>query len=69
LVELTSTANDYSSGIQLKQASNTAGKITATNKITNSAKVTYQAKSIELKAGFRAEAGTVFNAEVGGCTN
>jgi len=64
---LVSTANDYSSGVQLKQASSTNDKITATNKITGTAIATYQAKAIELNAGFKADAGTVFKAEIGGC--
>ena len=64
---LVSTADDYTTGVQLKQAKNTNGKITATNKITGTATTTYQAKSIELNAGFKADAGTVFKAEIGGC--
>ena len=66
-VNLVSTADDYTSGTQVKQAASSNGKITATNKITGNAKTTYQAKSIELKPGFKADAGTVFKAEVGGC--
>jgi hypothetical protein len=38
-----------------------------TNKISGSASVIYQARSIELKPGFKAEAGTTFKAEIGGC--
>jgi hypothetical protein len=64
---LMSTADDYSTGVQLKQASTTNGKITATNKITGNAVTTYQAKVVELNAGFKADAGTVFKAEIGGC--
>jgi hypothetical protein len=64
---LVSTADDYSSGTQLKTASSTGGTITATNKITGTAQVTYQAKAIELKAGFQANSGTVFLAQPGGC--
>lgn len=59
--------DDISSGTILKQANSTTGKITATNKITGTANVTYQAKSIELNEGFKADNGTVFKAEVGGC--
>ncbi len=62
---LVSTADDYSSGVQLKQASSTSGKISATNKVTGTANTTYQAKVIELNAGFKADA--VFKAETGGC--
>ena len=64
---LVSPTNDYSSGTQLKSASATVGNITATNKITGTAQVTFQAKVIELKAGFQANNGTVFLAQVGGC--
>lgn len=64
---LASTADDYSSGVQLKQASSANGKITATNKITGTAISTYQAKVVELNTGFKADSGTVFKAEIGGC--
>jgi hypothetical protein len=60
-------ADNYSTGTQIKQASNTNGLITATNKVTGTAIVTYQAKAIQLNAGFNADNGTVFKAEVGGC--
>lgn len=70
---LTSTADDYSSGNITKQASATVSvapnaNISATNKITGvGTVVTYQAKSILLDNGFKADSGTVFKAEVGGC--
>jgi hypothetical protein len=67
IVNLISTTDDYASGTQVKQAASSNGKINATNKITGNAKTTYQAKSIELKPGFKADSGTVFKAEVGGC--
>jgi hypothetical protein len=67
LVNLTSPTDDFSTGTILKTASSTNGKITATNKVTGSAKVDYRAKSVELNAGFRADNGTVFSAAVGGC--
>ena len=67
LVTLASPADDYSTGTTLKTASSVNGKITATNKITGTAKVDYKAKSILLNAGFKADGGTVFNAVVGGC--
>jgi hypothetical protein len=68
LSSLSSPTDDISSGIITKQAANApGGKITATNKITGTANVTYQAKSIELYTGFRADMGVVFKAEVGGC--
>jgi hypothetical protein len=65
---LNSPTDDQNSGIQiLKASSGVGGKITATNKITGTANATYQAKSIELNPGFKADNGTVFKAEVGGC--
>ncbi len=68
IVVLQSTADDYSSGTVTKEANATTGTITATNKITNTAKVTYRAgKSITLNAGFKADNGTVFKTEFGGC--
>ena len=60
--------DDISSGKTTKKASaNAGGLITATNKITGTANVTYQAKSIQLNPGFRADGGTVFLVQVGGC--
>jgi hypothetical protein len=67
LLTLVSPADDYSSGTITKQASSTAGKIVATNTITGTANATYQAKAVELNAGFKAESGTIFKAEIGGC--
>ncbi|MER0438106.1 FG-GAP-like repeat-containing protein [Emticicia sp. W12TSBA100-4] len=67
LVNLTSPTDDYSTGTTLKTASSVNGKITATNKVTGTAKVDYRAKSVELNAGFRADGGTVFSAATGGC--
>lgn len=61
-------SDDISTGTTTKQASSApGGKITATNKITGTANVTYQARTIELNAGFKADYGTVFKAETGGC--
>ncbi|TAE41943.1 MAG: hypothetical protein EAZ70_13525, partial [Runella slithyformis] len=55
LLPLASPIDDYSSGTVIKQANASTGKITATNKITNTANVTYQAgKSIVLEPGFKA---------------
>lgn len=68
-VTLTSPADDYSSVNILKTASSVNGKIKATNKVTGISRVTYNAKSIELNDGFRADNGTVFLAETGGCGN
>lgn len=65
---LQSTADDYSSGIVLKEVSNTNGTITATNKITGNANVTYNAgANVVLNPGFTAANGTVFLVEMGGC--
>jgi trimeric autotransporter adhesin len=64
---LLNPTNNYATGTVLKQASSTNGNITATNLITGNAKVTYQAKSIILNAGFKADKGTVFLSEIGGC--
>ncbi len=66
-VILFSTVYDYSAGTFLNTASSAVGKITATNKITGTARATYNAKSIELNAGFKADSGAVFLAMVGGC--
>lgn len=66
-VNLTSPTDDYSIGNTVKTASSVNGKIVATNKVTNTAKVDYRAKSVELNAGFRADSGTVFSAAIGGC--
>ncbi len=66
-IALVSTANDYSSGIQLKKTNET---ITAINIVTASAQATYRSnKSILLNAGFKAQptADGYFKAEIGGC--
>ena len=67
LVTLISPTDDYSSSTIVKTASIVNGKITATNKVTGTAKVDYKAKSVQLNAGFKADNGTVFSAAVGGC--
>jgi hypothetical protein len=51
----------------IRKAAATTGSITATNKITGTANVTYEAKTVQLNPGFRADNGTVFKAQVGGC--
>lgn len=66
-VTLSSPGDDFSSGTHIKQASITNGKIKATNKVISTAKVTYEAPSIELLPGFEVKSGTVFRAVVGGC--
>ncbi|TAH16591.1 MAG: hypothetical protein EAZ14_00450 [Runella slithyformis] len=68
IVILQSTADDYSTGTILKQANASTGVITATNKITGNANVTYKSgKSIILEPGFKVDSGTVFKTEFGGC--
>lgn len=73
LLTLTSTADDVSTGTITKQASASISvapntNITATNKVTGiGTRVTYQAKSILLNPGFKADSGTIFKAEFGGC--
>ena len=73
VINLISTADDYSSGTQLKTSNL---DITAKNKVTNIAKVTIRSnKSISLlpgtslDPGFKAQpsAGGYFKAEIGGC--
>lgn len=67
LVNLVSPDDDYLANTVLKTASSVNGKIMATNKVTGTANVTYSAKNIELNAGFKADSGTIFKAEIGGC--
>lgn len=65
---LVSPADDISSGTTTKEANATTGTITATNKITGTANVTYRAgASITLNPGFLAGNGVVFKTENGGC--
>lgn len=66
-INLLNPLDNISTGIIIRQARVSDGLITATNQITGTAKATYQAKSIQLNAGFKAENGTVFKAEIGGC--
>jgi Ig-like domain CHU_C associated len=62
-----SPTDNYSTNVGIKQASQ---KIVASNNVNSPAQVFYQAgKSIELNAGFVVEAGTVFKAEIKGCSN
>ncbi len=60
---------NYTTETITRQASATAGLITATNQINSTAKVTYQSKAILLSTNFIANPanGGVFMAEVGGC--
>ncbi len=67
-VQLVNVTDDISKGNNIVKASQVNGKITATNKVLNgSTKTVYNARSINLNSGFRAETGTIFIAEVGGC--
>jgi hypothetical protein len=62
---LVSPTDDYNSGIQVKAST---VKITASNKITGTANITYRsAQAIELNPGFLTANGTVFLAEKGLC--
>jgi len=64
-LNLVSPTDDFTSNIGTKQASN---KVTASNKVSSTANVTYQAgKAIIFNAGLEANAGTVFKAEIRGC--
>ncbi|GGD46866.1 hypothetical protein GCM10011514_08580 [Emticicia aquatilis] len=67
LLPLMSPANDYTAGVTVNNASSTNGKITATNKITGTANVSYLAKAIELNPGFKVDNSAVFSAQTGGC--
>lgn len=71
LLTLSSTNNptdDVSSGVILKEVNALTGIITASNKITGTAIVTFKAgKSITLEPGFKADNGVVFKTEFGGC--
>lgn len=67
LINLVSPTNNYSNGTIIQQ---TNDKITATNKVFSGARATYKAgKSVELNDGFRADGGSNFKAEIGGCNN
>jgi hypothetical protein len=68
-IVLQSTVNDFNSGTHLKKTNEI---ITASNVISGNANVTYRSnKSILLSpqtnAGFKADVGSVFKAEIGGC--
>lgn len=68
LLNLVNPADNITTGTVIKQASATNGTITATNTISGTGtNVTYQAKNIQLNAGFAAASGSIFKAEVGGC--
>ena len=60
---------NYTTEALTREASATAGAITATNQVTNTAQIIYQAKSVTLLPGFRAQpsATGTFKAQAGGC--
>jgi hypothetical protein len=64
---LQSPADDITSGTVTKQAAASTGSIIANNVVSGTANVTYEAKTVSLNPGFRAESGTVFKAQIGGC--
>ena len=64
---LQSPAHDFSGISNSVSANRATGSITATNQITNSSVITYQAKTVTLSPGFKADSGTVFKAQTGGC--
>ncbi|MBL0324491.1 MAG: M36 family metallopeptidase [Cytophagaceae bacterium] len=67
-VTLLNPTDNFASVNVTKTASSTNGKITATNIISGNSRVNYSAKAIELNAGFKAENGTIFLAQTGGCS-
>jgi SprB repeat len=65
LINLVSPMDNYASGTVLRE---TTHKISATNMIFSPAMVFYKAgQSIDLNAGFQAENGSYFKADIGGC--
>jgi len=65
---LVSPTDNISTGTVTKQASAANGTIIATNIISGAGtNATYQAKNIQLNAGFSVANGTIFKAEIGGC--
>ena len=65
---LQSPADDYSSVKIIKETNATTGTITATNKISSNANITYRAgKNITLNPTFQTQSGSIFKAEIGGC--
>lgn len=65
---LLNPADNITSGIVEKRASATTGSINASNIIVGvGTRATYLSKTIILSPGFKADNGTVFNAQIGGC--
>lgn len=68
LLTLVNPADNITTGTVTKQASAANGTIQATNVISGTGtNVTYQAKSVQLNAGFNVANGSIFKAEIGGC--
>lgn len=69
-VTLASTPDDYAAGFHFNAASQSNGTITASNKISGTAKVVYQSKALVFSPGFSAESssGGTFLAQTGGCS-
>ncbi len=63
-----STPN-YTTETLTRQANAINGAITATNQVTNTAKITYEARSVTLSAGFVAQPANTgyFKVQIGGC--
>lgn len=67
-VQLINVTDDISAGTNIIKATTTNGKIIASNRVLNAnTRATYIAKSVTLNNGFRADFGTIFKAEIGGC--
>lgn len=66
-VVLQPITHDIIAGRRTIKASASNGTLVAANAITGAANVTYEARSIQLNAGFKAIDGTVFLAQIGGC--
>lgn len=68
IVSLHSPVNDIVAGGQTIQALATGGTINAANQIDGTGTMaTYQSAAVNLSPGFKAEKGTIFKAESGGC--
>lgn len=70
VLDLVNSADNFSTGTIIKQVNSTNGHISATNRISGNANVTYRAGNyVMLNAGFESAKGTVFKTESGGCSN
>ncbi|MCP9767172.1 hypothetical protein EGI22_04570 [Lacihabitans sp. LS3-19] len=66
-LNLNSPKDDYANNSYTRSANILIGKINASNFINEAAKVIYKAKVVILEPGFKAEFGSVFKTEIGGC--